>query len=72
MSLLQEMKKYGLAAVKQNEKYFPMEISQNTADLWLSQETIKIIEYGNENTYYVDYFDNEFYCKNYPQQYGKV
>jgi hypothetical protein len=72
MSLLQEMKKYGLAAVKQNENYFPMEISQNTANLWLSKKTIKITEYGNENTYYVDHFDNEFYCKNYPQLYGKI
>jgi len=72
MSLLQEMQKFGLAKCKQNEKYFPKEISQFTADLWLSQNTIKITEYGNENTYYVDQFDQEYFCKNYPDQYGKV
>jgi len=41
-------------------------IEQNTVDLWLSLGTIKISELGEENTYYVDQFDNEFYCKNYP------
>jgi hypothetical protein len=48
------------------------EIAPNTADLWLSQGTIKVTEYGSENTYYIDYFGNEFFCKNYPSQYGKV
>jgi len=45
-------------------------IEQNTVDLWLSLGTIKITEYGEENTYYVDQFDNEFCCKNYPN-YGQ-
>jgi len=45
-------------------------IEQNTVDLWLSLGTIKITEYGEENTYYVDQFNNEFCCKNYPN-YGQ-
>jgi len=45
-------------------------IEQNTVDLWLSLGTIKITEYGEENTYYIDQFDNEFCCKNYPN-YGQ-
>ena len=48
------------------------EISQITVDTWLSQKTIKITEYGNENTYYMDNFENGFYCKNYPKNYGIV
>ena len=43
-------------------------IEQTTVDLWLTIGTIKISELGEENTYYVDQFDNEFYCKNYPIQ----
>jgi hypothetical protein len=47
-------------------------IEQNTVDLWLSLGTIKITEYGEENTYYVDQFDNEFCCKNYPSNQYEV
>ena len=43
-------------------------IEQTTVDLWLTIGTIKISELGEENSYYVDQFDNEFYCKNYPIQ----
>lgn len=43
------------------------EIEEKTADLWLSVGTIKITETGQENTYYVDQFENQFYCKNYPR-----
>jgi hypothetical protein len=43
------------------------EIEEKTADLWLSQGTIKVTETGQENTYYVDEFDNQFFCKNYPR-----
>jgi hypothetical protein len=55
-------------------KLFPKIISleSNTVELWLSQGTIKPISYGNENTYYIDEFGIEFYCKNYPNQYGEV
>jgi hypothetical protein len=43
------------------------EIEEKTADLWLSIGTIRITETGQENTYYVDQFDNQFFCKNYPK-----
>ena len=46
---------------------YPRELEEKTADLWLSLGTIKIESYGSENTYYVDQFDNKFFCKNYPQ-----
>lgn len=41
-------------------------IEQNTVDLWLTIGTITISELGEENTYYVDQFGLEYYCKNYP------
>jgi hypothetical protein len=43
------------------------EIEEKTADLWLELGTIWITETGQENTYYVDQFDNQFFCKNYPR-----
>lgn len=43
------------------------EIEENTANLWLLIETITITSIGCENTYYIDQFGQEFYCKNYPQ-----
>jgi len=43
------------------------EIEEKTADLWLTLGTIKITETGQENTYYVDQFEQQFYCKNYPR-----
>ena len=54
MSLLQEMEQFGLAICKQNEKYYSKEIDQKTVDIWLSLGTIRIVEYGSENTYYRD------------------
>jgi hypothetical protein len=47
-------------------------IEQSTVDLWLILGTIKITEYGEENTYYIDQFNNEFYCKNYPQNHFEL
>jgi hypothetical protein len=44
-----------------------VELEEKTANLWLSLGTITIDETGQENTYYVDQFGNQFYCKNYPQ-----
>ena len=41
-------------------------IEQTTVDLWLTIGTITINELGEENTYYVDQFGLEYYCKNYP------
>jgi hypothetical protein len=46
-------------------------LEPNTVEIWLSQGTIKPTWYGNENTYYVNEFGIEFYCKNYPNQYGE-
>lgn len=43
------------------------EITEKTANIWLSQGTITITSTGAENTYYVDQFNMEYYCKNYPQ-----
>jgi hypothetical protein len=43
------------------------EIEEKTANLWLELGTIKITDTGQENTYYVDQFENQFYCKNYPR-----
>jgi hypothetical protein len=48
------------------------EIEEVTANTWLAQGTIWPIEYGNENTYYIDQFDIKYFCKNYPAQYGFV
>jgi hypothetical protein len=47
-------------------------IEQKTVDIWLSLGTIKVTDYGHENTYYVDQFGNQFYCKNYPVNSYKV
>jgi hypothetical protein len=43
------------------------ELEEQTAALWLAQGTVKIDCLGSENTYYVDQFDNRFFCKNYPR-----
>jgi hypothetical protein len=43
------------------------EIEEVTAATWVAQGTITVSSIGNENTYYVDQFDNEFFCKNYPR-----
>jgi hypothetical protein len=43
------------------------ELVEKTANLWLSQGTLTITSTGAENTYYVNEFGMEFYCKNYPQ-----
>ena len=43
------------------------EIEEKTANLWLELGTIKITDIGQENTYYVDQFENQFFCKNYPR-----
>jgi hypothetical protein len=42
------------------------EIEEKTADIWLALGTIWVTETGQENTYYIDQFDNQFFCKNYP------
>ena len=42
------------------------EIEEATANTWVSTGAIKPTSYGSENTYYVNEFGHEFYCKNYP------
>ena len=49
---------------------YPRELEEKTADLWLSTGAIHVIWYGNENTYYENEFGMEFYCKDYPSEYG--
>ena len=46
----------------------PRELEEFTADLWLSIGTIQVSNYGSENTYYVDQFGIEYFCKNYPRE----
>lgn len=46
---------------------YPKEIEVQTAELWLSAGTIRVDSTGSENTYYLDQFDNRFFCKNYPR-----
>ena len=48
------------------------EIENDTARLWNDTGTIQILEFGNENTYYIDEFGNTFYCKNYPKLHGVI
>jgi len=43
------------------------ELEEKTAALWLETGAVVVEEYGSENTYYLDQFDNRFFCKNYPQ-----
>lgn len=45
----------------------PKEIEEQTAALWLQISTVTETSRGQENTYYVDQFGNEFFCKNYPR-----
>lgn len=44
----------------------PRELEEKTATMWLKSGAIRVDSLGSENTYYVDEFDNRFYCKNYP------
>ena len=48
---------------------YPTGIEEATAECWLATGAITVASYGSENTYYVDQFEQEFYCKNYPQKY---
>jgi len=43
------------------------EIEEKTVNVWLSLGTITITSIGCENTYYIDQFGQQFYCKNYPR-----
>lgn len=43
------------------------EIDIETMDLGLANGTITLTDIGSENLYFIDQFDNQFYCKCYPQ-----
>lgn len=45
---------------------YPQELEIETAELWVETGAIQPTRYDDENTYYVNEFDMEFYCKNYP------
>jgi hypothetical protein len=44
------------------------EIEIPTAEAWLASGAITETIRGEENTYYIDGFYREFFCKNYPEQ----
>ena len=48
------------------------EIEPRTAEHWESINAITPYYYGSENTYYRDFFGIEYFCKNYPQQWGET
>ena len=48
----------------------PKELEINVAENWLSTGAIWPTWYGNENTYYINEFGHQFFCKNYPELYG--
>ena len=50
----------------------PRELEEITARTWNDNGVIRITEFGNENTYYVNEFGHTFYCKNYPKLYGII
>ena len=54
--------------MKRKPSTLPSELSELTASIWLAQGTIRLTDYGQENTYYIDEFGNEFFCKDYPIQ----
>ena len=48
----------------------PNEIEESTANNWLATGAIQLETTGNENSYYVNEFGTEFFCKNYPEHYN--
>lgn len=55
---------------KSELKNYPREIEIETAEAWIKSGTIQMETTGWENTYYLDQFGNEFFCKNYPETHG--
>ena len=43
------------------------EIEILTMEAWLATGAITLTDTGSENLYFIDQFDNQFYCKCYPQ-----
>ena len=44
------------------------QISTKTAEAWLASGAIKLVETGEENSYYKDEWGYVFFCKNYPEE----
>ena len=51
-------------ATRGNEMKDLKELEINVVASWLSTGAIRIVDTGEENTYYVDLFDRHFFCKN--------
>ena len=49
---------------KKTKMETPREIEIETAKLWLASGAIRITETGEENTYYLNEFGYDFFCKN--------
>ena len=47
-----------------------IEIEQKTAELWILTGAIQLETTGNENSYYLDSWGREYFCKNYPEHYA--
>ena len=45
----------------------PRGIEVETDEVWLASGAITVSDIGEENTYYVNEFGHEFFCKNYPE-----
>jgi len=43
------------------------EIEIPTMEAWLASGAITLTDTGSENLYFIDQFNNQFYCKCYPQ-----
>lgn len=44
------------------------EIEITTASLWLAKGAIEVAETGAENTYFINEWGHEFFCKDFPNQ----
>ena len=42
----------------------PYQLEINVAAAWVESGAIWVTSLGEENTYYIDDFDREYYCKN--------
>jgi len=46
------------------------ELEESTVASWLATGAIQLETTGNENSYYLNEFGTEFFCKNYPDSYN--
>lgn len=62
------MSRKEVKSYRENGLSYRFELESNIAALWLKLGGIQIESKGEENTYYTDDFNNEFFCKNYPNE----